>query len=46
MDTRKLIEAIEVQIAIAQMMPAAFSRRSIDVIAKLVALYKADPSKN
>lgn len=44
MATDKLIEAIEVQIAMAQMMPAGFSRQAIDAIAKLLALYKVDPS--
>jgi hypothetical protein len=44
MATDKLIEAIEVQIALARMMPAVFSRQTIEVIAKLVALYEADPT--
>lgn len=46
MATNKLIEAIEVQITLSQMMPAEFSRQAIDVIAKLLALHKADPSNN
>jgi hypothetical protein len=44
MATDKLIESIEVQIALARMMPAVFSRQTIEVIAKLVALHKADPT--
>jgi hypothetical protein len=40
----KLIEAIEVQITMAEMMPANFSRQAIDVIALLLVLYRLDPS--
>jgi RNA-binding protein YhbY len=44
MSTSKLIEAIEVQIAMAEMMPANFSRQAIDVIGLLLVLYRLDPS--
>jgi hypothetical protein len=46
MATDKLIESIEVQIALSQMMPAVFSRQAIDAIARMIALYRLDPSNN
>jgi hypothetical protein len=45
MTRAQIAEAIEVQIAIAQMMPANFGRLSIDAIAILWDLYQnSDPS--
>jgi hypothetical protein len=42
----QIAEAIEVQIAIAQMMPANFGRLSVDAISILWNLYKeSDPSR-
>jgi hypothetical protein len=42
----QIAEAIEVQIAMAQMMPANFGRLSVDAISILWDLYKnTDPSK-
>jgi hypothetical protein len=45
MTRAQIAESIDVQIAMAQMMPANFGRLSVDAISKLWDLYKAsDPS--
>jgi hypothetical protein len=46
MTRAQIAEEIEVQIAMAQMMPANFGRLSVDAISILWELYKAaDPSE-
>ncbi len=46
MTRAQIAEEIEVQIAMAQMMPANFGRLSVDAISILWELYKAsDPSR-
>jgi hypothetical protein len=45
MTRAQIAESIDVQIAMAQMMPANFGRLSVDAISRLWDLYKAsDPS--